>query len=239
MMRTISRALVQPRYPSVGARGTRGYAATATQPFAPMSEEAAAEKSVVQGADCERSSATAFPRTSESERLLRMRHTAAHVMAMAVQRLYPSAHVTIGPWVEHGFYYDFDCDTAFSSDDLKHIEKEMKRIIKSKQGLQMEEISRDEAVRRINELGEPYKLEILDDIPTDEAVTIYHIGDQWWDLCAGPHVEHTGELNPKALELESVAAAHWRGDENRPMLQRIYGTAFETEEQLEVRTLSY
>lgn len=182
-----------------------------------------------------RQSVPSFPRTSDSEQLLRMRHTAAHVMAMAVQRLYPSAHVTIGPWIENGFYYDFDCDTAFTPEDLKAIQKEMKRIIKAKEPLQMEELSRGEALRRINELGEPYKLEILEDIPKDEPVTIYHIGDQWWDLCAGPHVAHTGELNPKAIELESVAAAHWRGDEDRPMLQRIYGTAFESEEQLQVR----
>jgi len=179
----------------------------------------------------EQSEPIKLPKTSESEKLKRIRHTASHVMAMAVQRLFPEAHVTIGPWTENGFYYDFDKPEPFTEDDLKAIKKEMVKIIKQKLPLIREEVSREEAKRRIEELQEPYKLEILDDIEGG-PISIYHLGEQWWDLCAGPHVESTGELNPKAIEVESVAGAYWRGDENNPQLQRIYGTAWETPEQL-------
>ncbi len=172
-----------------------------------------------------------LPRTSESDQLKRIRHTASHVMAMAVQRLFPKAQVTIGPWTETGFYYDFDNPEPFSEKDLKAIKKEMDKIIKQKQPVIREEVSREEAQRRIKELGEPYKLEILDDIKT-EPITIYHLGETWWDLCAGPHIENTSELNPKAIDIESVAGAYWRGDEKRQQLQRIYATAWETPEQL-------
>jgi threonyl-tRNA synthetase len=171
-----------------------------------------------------------LPRTSESETLKKIRHTMSHVMAMAVQRLFPKAQVTIGPWIEHGFYYDFDSPEPFTDKDLKAIKKEMVKIIKKKLPVIREEVSRDEAQRRIESLGEPYKLEILQDL--DEPITIYHLGDEWWDLCAGPHIENTAELNPKAFALESVAGAYWRGDETRAQLQRIYGTAWETPEQL-------
>lgn len=179
----------------------------------------------------EKSEPIKLPKTSESEKLKRIRHTASHVMAMAVQRLFPEAHVTIGPWTENGFYYDFDKPEPFTEEDLKAIKKEMVKIIKQKLPLIREEVSREEAKRRIEELQEPYKLEILDDIEGG-PISIYHLGEQWWDLCAGPHVESTGELNPKAIEVESVAGAYWRGDENNPQLQRIYGTAWETPEQL-------
>ena len=179
----------------------------------------------------EKSEAIHLPKTSESEKLKRIRHTASHVMAMAVQRLFPEAQVTIGPWTENGFYYDFDKPEPFTEEDLKTIKKEMVKIIKKKLPLIREELSREEAKRRIEELQEPYKLEILDDIEGG-PISIYHLGEQWWDLCAGPHVESTGELNPKAIDIESVAGAYWRGDENNPQLQRIYGTAWETPEQL-------
>ncbi|MBR8838846.1 MAG: threonine--tRNA ligase [Stigonema ocellatum SAG 48.90 = DSM 106950] len=172
-----------------------------------------------------------LPRTSESQRLKKIRHTASHVMAMAVQKLFPKAQVTIGPWIENGFYYDFDNPEPFTEKDLKAIYKEMVKIINSKLPVIREEVSRDEAERRIREINEPYKLEILTDIK-EEPITIYHLGNQWWDLCAGPHVENTSELNPKALELESVAGAYWRGDETKAQLQRIYATAWETPEQL-------
>ncbi|MCG9884600.1 MAG: threonine--tRNA ligase [Cyanobacteria bacterium] len=172
-----------------------------------------------------------LPRTSESETLKKIRHTTSHVMAMAVQRLFPKAQVTIGPWIESGFYYDFDSPEPFTEADLKAIKKEMVKIINKKLPVIREEVTRDEARRRIEALGEPYKLEILDDIKT-EPITLYHLGDQWWDLCAGPHVESTADLNPKAIELETVAGAYWRGDANRQQLQRIYGTAWETPEQL-------
>lgn len=173
-----------------------------------------------------------LPRTSESENLKKIRHTTSHIMAMAVQKLFPKAQVTIGPWIENGFYYDFDSPEPFTEKDLKSIYKEMVKIINRKLPVIREEVSREEAERRIKEINEPYKLEILEDIK-QEPITIYHLGDQWWDLCAGPHVENTGDLNPKAIELETLAGAYWRGDENKAQLQRIYGTAWEVPEQLE------
>ncbi|MBD2629475.1 threonine--tRNA ligase [Trichormus variabilis] len=172
-----------------------------------------------------------LPRTSESETLKKIRHTASHIMAMAVQKLFPKAQVTIGPWIENGFYYDFDSPEPFSDKDLKAIQKEMVKIINRKLPLIREEVSREEAQSRIEAIKEPYKLEILADIK-QEPITIYHLGDQWWDLCAGPHLENTSEINPKAIELESVAGAYWRGDEKKAQLQRIYATAWETPEQL-------
>ncbi|CAI7758552.1 unnamed protein product [Closterium sp. NIES-54] len=172
-----------------------------------------------------------LPTNESSEKLLRIRHTSAHVMAMAVQRLFPKAQVTIGPWIQNGFYYDFDLDEPLTDKDLKKIKKEMDKIIFKNLPLRREEVSREEAARRIKEINEPYKLELLDSIKT-EPITIYHIGDEWWDLCAGPHVESTGKLPRRAIELQSVAGAYWRGDETRAMLQRIYGTAWESEAQL-------
>ncbi|KAM2417312.1 hypothetical protein ACFX1W_024170 [Malus domestica] len=174
-----------------------------------------------------------------SESLLRIRHT-----------LFPDAKVTIGPWIENGFYYDFDIE-PLTDKELKRIKKEMDRIIGRNLPLIREEVSRDEPHKRITALNEPYKLEILESIKED-PITIYHIGkgftifrlnivwkyakffigDEWWDLCAGPHVEKTGNINRKAVELESIAGAYWRGDEKKPLLQRIYGTAWESEDQL-------
>lgn len=175
--------------------------------------------------------AIALPRTSESDSLKRVRHTFSHVMAMAVQRLFPKAQVTIGPWIDYGFYYDFDHPEPFTEADLKAIKKEMIKIIKQGLPVVEETVTRQEAERRITALEEPYKLEILQDL--QEPITLYHLGDQWWDLCAGPHVTNTGDLNPQAFDLESVAGAYWRGDEHRAQLQRIYGTAWETPEQLQ------
>ncbi|WP_159784276.1 threonine--tRNA ligase [Sodalinema gerasimenkoae] len=173
-----------------------------------------------------------LPRTSESDSIKRIRHTASHVMAMAVQRLFPGTQVTIGPWTEYGFYYDFDRPEPFTEKDLKAIKKEMVKIIKKKLPVTREVVSRDEAQARIENIQEPYKLEILADIK-EEPITVYHLGEEWWDLCAGPHVETTGDLHPKAIDLESIAGAYWRGDANNPQLQRIYGTAWETPEQLQ------
>ncbi|WP_066379309.1 threonine--tRNA ligase [Anabaena sp. CA = ATCC 33047] len=172
-----------------------------------------------------------LPRTSESDTLKKIRHTTSHVMAMAVQKLFPKAQVTIGPWIENGFYYDFDSPEPFTDKDLKAIQKEMAKIINRKLPVVREEVSREEAQRRIQAINEPYKLEILADIQ-EEPITIYHLGNEWWDLCAGPHLENTKDLNPKAIELETVAGAYWRGDETKSQLQRIYGTAWETPEQL-------
>ena len=171
-----------------------------------------------------------LPRTSESDALKKIRHTASHVMAMAVQKLFPKAQVTIGPWIENGFYYDFDSPEPFTEKDLKAIKKEMIKIINRKLPVTREEVSREEAERRIKENNEPYKLEILEGL--QEPITLYHVGDQWWDLCAGPHLENTAELKADAIDLESVAGAYWRGDETKAQLQRIYGTAWETPEQL-------
>lgn len=173
-----------------------------------------------------------LPRTGESEQLHKIRHTASHIMAMAVQKLFPKAQVTIGPAIDNGFYYDFDSPEPFSEKDLKAIKKEMIKIINRKLPVIREEVSRSEAEERIKKINETYKLEILADIK-QEPITIYHLGEEWWDLCAGPHVENTGEINAKAIEIESVAGAYWRGDSSKQQLQRIYGTAWETPEQLE------
>lgn len=172
-----------------------------------------------------------LPKSSESEQLLKIRHSTSHVMAMAVQRLFPEAQVTIGPWIDNGFYYDFDSAISFTDADLKKIRQEMIKIIKKKLPFVREEVSRAEAETRIKAINEPYKLEILEGLK--EPITIYHLGEEWWDLCAGPHVESTAELDPKAIALESVAGAYWRGDETKAQLQRIYGTAWENPEQLQ------
>ena len=185
-----------------------------------------------------------LPTNDSDEELLKIRHSSAHVMAMAVQQVYPEAQVTIGPWIDNGFYYDFffpettNPETGatiearkLSDQDLKEVKKAMDKIIGKNYPITREEVSREEARRRIEEIGEPFKLEILDSIKT-EPITIYHIGDEWWDLCAGPHVESTGQLPKKAIALQSVAGAYWRGDENREMLQRIYATAWKDPNQL-------
>ncbi len=176
---------------------------------------------------------------ADKERLHKLRHTCSHVMAMAVQKLYPDAKVTIGPATDTGFFYDFDRKEAFTPQDLKKIEKEMKKIIKADLPVIRQEVDREEIRAEITKLNEPYKLELLDAIPPDAVITRYFLGEPgkdrnvWWDLCAGPHLERTGEIDPEAFELESIAGAYWRGDEKNAMLQRIYGTAWENKEQLE------
>ncbi|MCS6959606.1 MAG: threonine--tRNA ligase [Pseudanabaenaceae cyanobacterium SKYGB_i_bin29] len=178
-------------------------------------------------------------KSADPDRLHRIRHTCSHVMAMAVQKLFPDAKVTIGPATETGFYYDFDRKEPFTPQDLKKIEKEMRKIIKADLPVVRQEVDREVIRAEINKLNEPYKLELLDAIPLDAVITRYFLGDPhkdqnaWWDLCAGPHLERTGEIDPEAFELESIAGAYWRGDERNAMLQRIYGTAWETKEQLE------
>ncbi|GMH97222.1 hypothetical protein TrVE_jg6307 [Triparma verrucosa] len=180
--------------------------------------------------------AEVIPTNENDPELLKIRHSTAHVMAMAVQSLYPEAQVTIGPWIDNGFYYDFFMtnNTALASEDFKKIKKAMDKIISKDLPIRREEVSREEAERRIKSINEPFKLEILESIKT-EPITIYHIGegdDTWWDLCAGPHVESTGALPKKAIELQSVAGAYWRGDEKREMLSRIYATAWHDPGQL-------
>ena len=177
-----------------------------------------------------------LPTNESDDELLRIRHSAAHILAMATQRLFPDVQVTIGPWIDNGFYYDFDAKEAFSDADLKKIKKEMQKIIRKKLPIVSEEVTRDEAKARIEAINEPYKLEILDAIK-EEPITIYHIGEpgseeSWWDLCAGPHVEKTSDITSNAIDLEKVAGAYWRGDETRPMLQRVYGTAWKSKQQL-------
>jgi threonyl-tRNA synthetase len=148
--------------------------------------------------------------------------------------------VTIGPATENGFYYDFDRKEHFTPSDLKAIAKEMKRIIKWNQPLVRQELPRPEMLAEIEKLNEPYKIELLAVIPEGQNISRYFIGDPeklekqpWWDLCAGPHLNSTGDIHPDAFALESIAGAYWRGDEKNPMLQRIYGTAWETPEQLQ------
>jgi len=165
-------------------------------------------------------------KTSEDEKLEIMRHSAAHVMAEAVQSIFPDAKFGIGPAIKDGFYYDFDLPRSLTPDDLPVIEAKMRAIIAADQPFMRQEVSRDEA-RQVF-ASQPYKLELLDEIP-DEKVSLYRQGS-FIDLCRGPHVSSSGEI--KAFKLISVAGAYWRGSENRPMLQRIYGVAFDTEEAL-------
>ncbi|MFP4316654.1 MAG: threonine--tRNA ligase [Desulfovibrionales bacterium] len=157
-----------------------------------------------------------------------LRHSTAHIMAEAVKRLFPGAKVTIGPDIENGFYYDFDYTRPFTPEDLEAIEKEMQKSVAANQPFTCRTLSRKEAKKLFLEKGEPYKIEIIDELP-DETVSVYEHGD-FVDLCRGPHIPSTSYL--KAFKLTSVAGAYWRGDENRPMLQRIYGTAFASPKEL-------
>ncbi len=159
-----------------------------------------------------------------------IRHSTAHLMAMAVQELFPGTQVTIGPVIENGFYYDFATDRPFSDEDLRRIEEKMAEIVKRDIPIQREEWSRDQAIKTFDKLGEKFKVEIIEDIPGDETLSVYRQG-QWFDLCRGPHVPSTGKLG--AFKLLSVAGAYWRGDERNQMLQRIYGTAWSDKQELE------
>jgi len=159
-----------------------------------------------------------------------IRHSTAHLMAMAVQELFPGTQVTIGPVIENGFFYDFGTDRPFTEEDLLRIEEEMQAIVKRDLPIRREEWTRDEAIATFETLGEQYKVEIIKAIPGDEALSVYRQGE-WFDLCRGPHVPSTGRLG--AFKLMSVAGAYWRGDERNAMLQRIYGTAWADKEQLE------
>lgn len=161
---------------------------------------------------------------------LAYRHTASHVLAQAVKRIYPEAKLAIGPPIDDGFYYDFDVKKPFSSEDLETIEKEMKKIIKENHKLESFFLPRDEALKFMKEKGENYKVELIDDLPENEQISFYKQGD-FTDLCAGPHVPSTGKI--KSIKLLQVAGAYWRGDENNKMLQRIYGTAFPKKKQLD------
>ena len=160
-----------------------------------------------------------------------IRHDAAHLMAQAVQELYPGTQVTIGPAIANGFYYDFAREEPFTPEDLKKIEARMAEIVKRNLPIEREVWTRDAAMKTFGDLGESYKVEIIDDIiPEGEELSIYRQGD-WFDVCRGPHLPSTGKL-PKAFKLMSVAGAYWRGDSNNPMLQRIYGTAWRNKDEL-------
>lgn len=158
------------------------------------------------------------------------RHTTAHVMAQAVKRLYPSAKLAIGPSIENGFYYDFDYDTAFTNADMLAIEKEMKKIIKESLEIERFELPRDEAIKLMEEKEEPYKVELINDLPEDSVISFYKQGE-FVDLCAGPHLMNTKAV--KAYKLISTAGAYWRGDEKNKMLSRIYATAFSKKQDLQ------
>ncbi|MBV8519504.1 MAG: threonine--tRNA ligase [Acidobacteria bacterium] len=159
-----------------------------------------------------------------------IRHSTAHLMAMAVQELFPGTQVTIGPVIENGFFYDFGTDRPFSDEDLRRIEEKMQEIVARDLPVRREVWSREEAIDTFEKLGEQYKVEIIKAIPGDEPLSVYRQGP-WFDLCRGPHVPSTGRLG--AFKLTSVAGAYWRGDERNAMLQRIYGTAWGDKEQLE------
>lgn len=168
----------------------------------------------------------------DAEALELIRHDAAHVMAQAVQELYPGTQVTIGPAIEDGFYYDFARDTPFTPEDLERIEKRMEEIVKRDLPIKREVWSREEAMRTFAELGETYKVQIIDEvIPAGEELSIYRQGE-WFDVCRGPHLPSTGKL-PRAFKLMKLAGAYWRGDSKNAMLQRIYGTAWTKKEDLD------
>jgi threonyl-tRNA synthetase len=166
----------------------------------------------------------------EHGRLDRIRHSASHVMAQAVLEKFPDAKLAIGPAIEDGFYYDFDLPRPLTPEDLSEIEARMKEIVREKYEFVRREVSREEAKEIF--ASQPYKLELIEDLPEGEPISLYS-HDGFTDLCRGPHVENTGEIKANALKLMSVAGAYWRGDENNPMLQRIYGTVWENRVELD------
>ena len=170
--------------------------------------------------------------SKDKEGLEVIRHDAAHIMAMAVQELFPGTQVTIGPVIENGFYYDFARNEPFTSEDLKKIEKKMSEIIDKDVKTRREVWKRTEAIAHFKKIGEKYKAEIIESIPKNEELSIYHHGDTWHDLCRGPHLASSSKIG-KAFKLTKVSGAYWRGDSNNEMLQRIYGTCWSTKKELE------
>lgn len=171
-----------------------------------------------------------FITPDSEEGLHAIRHTASHVMAQAIQHLFPGTKFAIGPAIDKGFYYDLDSDHVFTPEDLRAIEKEMKKIIKANYPLVRKELPRAEALAKFKAEEEPYKVELIEDLPEDAVISTY-TQDDFTDLCAGPHCPSTGRV--KAFKLLSIAGAYWRGDEHNKMLQRIYGTAFATQDDLD------
>ncbi|MGM0422825.1 MAG: TGS domain-containing protein, partial [Pseudomonadota bacterium] len=169
--------------------------------------------------------------TKDSDEALELiRHDAAHIMAEAVQELFPGTQVTIGPAIEHGFYYDFARDEPFSTDDLEVIEKKMREIVARDERFTREEWDRNEAIEKFTAMGEKYKAELIRDLPEDEVISVYRQGD-WFDLCRGPHLPSTKSIGT-SFKLMKVAGAYWRGDSNNEMLHRIYGTAWRNDKEL-------
>ncbi len=158
------------------------------------------------------------------------RHSSSHILAQAVKKLFPGTNLGIGPAIANGFYYDFDSEHVFTPEDLTKIEQEMDRIVKQDYGFERSEVSREEAIKFFEARGEKYKVELVQDLPVDAVISMYRQGD-FVDLCAGPHVPSTGKI--KAIKLQSVAGAYWRGSEKNKMLQRIYGTSFPKQAELE------
>src|SRR5579871_3351867 len=177
----------------------------------------------------EKDAALSIVTDKDPEGLDIIRHSTAHLLANAVQELFPDAQVTIGPVIENGFYYDFAYKRPFTPEDLAAIEKRMAEIAARDEKVHRRELPRDQAVEHFKKLGEHYKAEIIAAIPSNEPISLYGQG-QWEDLCRGPHVPRTGKL--RAFKLMKVAGAYWRGDSRNEMLQRIYGTAWLTEKQL-------
>lgn len=157
-------------------------------------------------------------------------HTSAHIMALAVQKLFPGVKFAIGPAIDNGFYYDFDTEHRFTPEDLEMIEEEMARIVKDGYELERYIMSRNDALKYFKETGEVYKVDLIENFPEDEEISFYKLGD-FTDLCAGPHLYDVKKV--KAIKLLSIAGAYWRGDEKNKMLQRIYGTTFEKKKDLE------
>jgi threonyl-tRNA synthetase len=165
----------------------------------------------------------------KDDKLLKIRHSFSHVMAEAVLEIFPDAQFAIGPAIEHGFYYDFDLPRSLTPDDLEEIERRMKKIIAGKHEFVRKVIKKSEALKIFKH--QSYKIELIQNLPEDEEISIY-TQNSFTDLCRGPHVENTLQLNPDAFKLLTTAGAYWRGDEKNPMLQRIYGTAWETPKEL-------
>ena len=170
--------------------------------------------------------------SKDKEGLEVLRHDAAHIMAMSVQELFPGTQVTIGPVIENGFYYDFARKDPFTSDDLKKIEKKMSEIIDRDVKTKREVWERTKAITHFKKIGEKYKAEIIESIPANEELSIYHHGDTWHDLCRGPHLASSGKIG-KAFKLTKVSGAYWRGDSKNEMLQRIYGTCWNSKKDLD------
>ena len=160
------------------------------------------------------------------------RHTTSHILAQAVKRLYPDVKLAIGPSIADGFYYDFDSPESFTPEMLEEIETEMRKITKEKLSLERFELSRDDALSLMREQDEPYKVELIEDLPEDAVISFYKQGE-FTDLCAGPHIDSTGRIKANAMKLTSCTGAYWRGDANNKMLQRIYGTSFMSKDELD------